>query len=213
MADQPRVLMGDGARETSAPTMPRGADMPTMSMSVRPALADEGVVTIGVVLDIPEPFGSFLRRSRGEFGDPLAQAIPPHVTLLPPTEVAPGIGRAINDHLAAVAAVTDPWTIELAGTDTFRPVSPVVYVRLVQGAEGCDDLQRLIRTGPLTRALKFPYHPHVTVAHHLDDDALDHAQDTLKDWSATFQASGLGHYEHGLDGVWRLRRRFAFGGN
>ena len=71
----------------------------------------------------------------------------------------------------------------------------------------------IIRTGPLARALKFPYHPHVTVAHHLDDDALEHAQETLKDWSARFAVAGLGHYEHGLDGVWRLRRRFAFGGN
>jgi 2'-5' RNA ligase len=206
------VSVTDSRRE-GAPTMPRTTDLPTMSMSVRPAAADDGVVTIGVVLDIPEPFGSFLRTSRADFGDPLAQAIPPHITLLPPTEVPPGIGRAINDHLAAVAAVTDPWTVELAGTDTFRPVSPVVYVRVVEGADGCEDLQRLIRTGPLTRALKFPYHPHVTVAHHLDDDALDHAQETLKDWSARFTVAGLGHYEHGLDGVWRLRRRFSFGAN
>ncbi len=193
--------------------LPRAADLPTMSMSVRPPTVDDDVVTIGVVLDIPEPFGKFLRKSRAEFGDPLASAIPPHVTLLPPTDVAPGIGRAINDHLAAVAAVTAPFTIALHGTDSFRPVSPVVFVKVEQGGDSCSDLQRLVRTGPLTRQLQFPYHPHVTVAHHLADDALDHAQKTLADYRAEFGVAALGLYEHGRDGVWRLRRRFTFSGN
>jgi 2'-5' RNA ligase len=184
-----------------------------MSMSVRPASADDDIVTIGVVLDIPKPSGDFLRRSRADFGDPLATAIPPHVTLLPPTDVDPGIGRAIEDHLVAVASVTAPFTIQLGGTGSFRPVSPVVYVQLVEGVEGCDDLQRLVRTGPLTRQLQFPYHPHVTVAHHLEDDALDRAQQTLADYRAEFVVNALGLYEHGRDGVWRLRRRFRFSGN
>jgi 2'-5' RNA ligase len=194
-------------------TLPRAAELPTMSMSVRPASAEDDVVTIGVVLDIPQPFGEFLRRSRAEFGDPLARAIPPHVTLLPPTDVDPGVSRAINDHLVAVTAVTAPFTIRLSGTDSFRPVSPVVFVQLDQGVEGCDDLQRLVRTGPLSRRLEFPYHPHVTVAHHLEDAALDRAQQELADYRAEFVVGGLGLYEHGRDGVWRLRRRFTFSGN
>ena len=197
-----------------ATTLPRAADLPTMSMSVRRPSAADDIVTIGVVVDIPDPFGGFLRRSRSEFGDPLATAIPPHITLLPPTDVPPGIDRAISDHLAAVAAVTAPFTLKLAGTDSFRPVSPVVFVRVEEGGEGgCDDLQRLVRTGPLTRNLAFPYHPHVTVAHRLDDEALDLAQRTLADFRADFVVTGLGLYEHGRDGVWRLRRRFTFSGN
>jgi 2'-5' RNA ligase len=188
------------------------AGLQTMGMAVRPAAADDDLVTIGVVVDIPEPLRAFLRTSRADFGDPLARAIPPHVTLLPPTDVDLGVGQAVGDHLAAVASVTEPFTIRLAGTDSFRPVSPVVYVRLVEGADSCDDLQRLVRTGPLTRPLTFPYHPHVTVAHRLDDDALDHAQQTLADYEAEFRVGGLGLYEHGRDGVWRMRRRFTFSG-
>jgi len=184
-----------------------------MSMAVRPPVVGDDVVTIGVVVDIPDPFGRFLRGARADFGDPLATAIPPHVTLLPPTDVALGINRAINDHLAAVAAVTAPFRITLHGTDSFRPVSPVVFVKVEEGGGGCDDLQRLVRTGPLTRPLQFPYHPHVTVAHHLTDDALDHAQKVLADYEAEFAVTGLGLYEHGRDGVWRLRRRFTFSGN
>jgi 2'-5' RNA ligase len=203
----------DSPRKTVREPLPRAADLPTMSMSVRPPTIGDDVVTIGVVVDIPDPFGTFLRTSRADFGDPLASAIPPHVTLLPPTDVAPTISRAINDHLAAVAAVTAPFSITLSGTDSFRPVSPVVFVTVEQGGEACDDLQRLVRTGPLTRSLTFPYHPHVTVAHHLSDDALDQAQKVLADYQAEFPVTGLGLYEHGRDGVWRLRRRFTFSGN
>ena len=194
-------------------TLPRAADLPTMSMSVRRPSTEDDVVTIGVVVDIPAPFGKFLRQARAEFGDPLATAIPPHVTLLPPTDVAPGIGRAITDHLVAVAAVTAPFKIKLRGTGSFRPVSPVVYVQLAAGGDSCDELQRLVRTGPLNRPLQFPYHPHVTVAHHLEDDGLDRAQQSLAEYEADFTASSLGLYEHGRDGVWRLRRRFTFSGN
>jgi len=199
--------------DTRPTTLPRAADLPTMSMAVRRPSAEDDIVTIGVVVDIPQPYAQFLRRSRAEFGDPLATAIPPHVTLLPPTDLIPGTRHAVTDHLAAVAAVTAPFTIRLAGTDSFRPVSPVVYVGLDTGRENCDDLQRLIRTGPLTRALQFPYHPHVTVAHHLDDEALDRAQASLADYQAEFPVTGLGLYEHGRDGVWRLRRRFSFSGS
>jgi 2'-5' RNA ligase len=184
-----------------------------MSMAVRPASADDDIVTIGVVLDVPKPFGEFLRRSRADFGDPLAGAIPPHVTLLPPTDVDPGVGRAIDDHLVAVTAVTAPFSISLHGTGSFRPVSPVVFVALEKGMDQCDELQRLVRTGPLTRALSFPYHPHITVAHHLEDDVLDRAAETLADYRAEFLVDGLGLYEHGRDGVWRIRRRFRFSGN
>jgi 2'-5' RNA ligase len=207
------VTVSDSRRDPTGGTLPRAADLPTMSMSVRPPMVGDDVVTIGVVVDIPDPVGKFLRSSRADFGDPLATAIPPHVTLLPPTDVAPGIGRAINDHLAAVVAVTAPFRIALRGTDSFRPVSPVVFVKVEEGGEACHDLQRLVRTGPLTRQLHFPYHPHVTVAHHLTDDALDHAQKVLVDYEAEFPVTGLGLYEHGRDGVWRLRRRFTFSGN
>ena len=185
---------------------------PTMSMAVLrpPAGHPEDVVTIGVVLDIPQPHGDFLRRRRGDFGDPLAAEIPPHITLLPPTPVPEDDDQAIQDHLAAVAAVTAPFSITLAGPGSFRPVSPVVFVKLEDGAEHCADLQRLLRTGPLKRSLDFDYHPHVTVAHHLSDEAMDRAEAELADYRVQFEATGLNFYEHDGDGVWQLRRRFGF---
>ena len=45
------------------------------------------MTTIGVAIAIPEPFGSELQSHRASFGDVMAEAIPTHLTLLPPSEV------------------------------------------------------------------------------------------------------------------------------
>ena len=99
---------------------------------------------------------------------------------------APGDGAsfdvylpAVEAHLTEVAAAGRPFTMRLSGTDTFRPLSPVVFVRVVEGAEACMWLQQRVRDpeGPVARELQFPYHPHVTVAHGIDEAAMDRAQD------------------------------------
>jgi 2'-5' RNA ligase len=184
--------------------------LPTMGMpiTVKPA-ADE--LTIGVAVEIPSPWAGLLEDARERFGDPLARAIPAHLTLLPPTIVQRVTLDGIVDHLEQVGQGTVGFEIVLAGTDTFRPVSPVVFVRVQEGGAACDRLQREVRTGPLERELTFPFHPHVTVAHHLDDDALDRAAKELADFAAAFDVEDFVLYEHGADGVWRPRRRFGFG--
>jgi 2'-5' RNA ligase len=188
---------------------------------VRPSLATMGVpievdpdddqLTIGVAVEIPGPWAQQRQDARERFGDPLARAIPAHLTLLPPTAVSPPALSTIDEHLDAVGRSLPRFELVLAGTDTFRPVSPVVFVRVQEGGAACDRLQRTVRTGPLARELTFPFHPHVTVAHHLDDDALDHAAKELADFAAAFEVLDFVLYEHGTDGVWRPRRRFGFG--
>lgn len=184
-------------------------DLPTMSLPLLPYATSEMV--IGVSIHIPEPFGDELQRLRAEFGDPLAHAIPPHVTLLPPTAIERTSIEDISAHLARVAMRMTAFEVRLQGTGTFRPVSPVVFVRLALGAGGCDRLQRLVRSGPLVRELSFPYHPHVTVAHNVPEPNLDRAMSELADWSASFEVAEFGLYEQGPDGVWRRQRRYPFG--
>lgn len=173
-----------------------------------------GTVTIGVSIAVPEPHGSQLQQLRAGFGDAAAHGIPTHVTLLPPTEVDGGDLAAVEAHLAEVAASGRPFPMRLSGTGTFRPLSPVVYVRVVEGAEECAWLQKQVRdaSGPVPRELQFPYHPHVTVAHGIDDEAMDRAFEELADYEADWPCTGFALYEQGADGVWRKLREFAFGG-
>lgn len=172
-----------------------------------------GTVTIGVSIAVPEPHGSLLQERRAGFGDAAAHGIPTHITLLPPTEVESGDLSAIEAHLADVAAAGRPFAMRLSGTGTFRPLSPVVFVQVVEGAEACTWLQKHVRdaSGPVARELQFPYHPHVTVAHGIDEEAMDHAFEELADYEAAWPCTGFALYEQGADGVWRELRHFAFG--
>ncbi len=178
-------------------------------MSV-PAEPDE-LRTIGVAIAIPPPFGPELQRCRQSFGDPMAEAIPPHVTLLPPTEVGVDELPVIYKHLNAVASNANPFDIHLRGTATFRPVSPVVFVALARGISQCEMMASAVRTGPLAVDLHFPYHPHVTVAHNLEDEALDRAFAELSDYEAAFRVTSFGLYQHCEDGHWVEQRSFPLG--
>lgn len=167
---------------------------------------------VGVAIGIPEPFGSELQAWRERLGDPNAGRIVPHVTLVPPTTVAADELPAVEESLRAIAALERPFEIRLRGAATFLPVSPVVFVPLVVGIAECERLARVVRTGPLDIETRFPYHPHVTVAHDLPPDALARAFDAMTSYQAHFEVWGFTLFERGPDEVWRPQRDFAFGG-
>ena len=167
---------------------------------------------IGVAFGLPEPYNRELQGWRDRLGDPNAHRIVPHITLLPPTEVASESLADIEEHLRKVAADEEPFEIQLRGSATFQPVSPVVFVPLVAGIAGCERIEAKVRSGPLQRDLRFPYHPHVTVAHDLPPEALQRAFDALAGYDATFGVRGFTLFEQGPDETWRPQRDFVFGG-
>lgn len=169
------------------------------------------MTTIGVAIAVPEPWAGELQRFRASFGDPLAEAIPTHVTLVPPTDVSESLEK-VERHLSDVASSTAAFPLHLRGTATFRPTSPVVFISLAEGISSCELLAGAIRQGPLEQDLAFPYHPHVTVAHDIDDEALDRAFDRLADYSCEFVVTAFHLYIHGDDGVWRPERSFELAG-
>jgi len=177
------------------------------------ALADAapGPVTIGVAISIPHPFGAELAAWRRSIGDPTADAVPPHITLLPPTELDDAGREAVEKHLEKMADEHRPFRVHLRGTGTFRPVSPVVFVALARGISDCEILAAAVRSGPLPVELRFPYHPHVTVAQALPDAVMDEGYSALADYEADFLVDAFGLFWHGTDGVWRKERTFVLG--
>ncbi len=167
--------------------------------------------SVGVTIELPEPYGSELAAWRARLGDPSAEKIPPHITLLPPTAVEGAVLTKFADHLAAVAAAHQPFKVRLSGTDTFRPVSPVVFLAIAEGAEGCARVESDVRSGPVVRELHFPYHPHVTVAHDVPEPQLDFALTALADYEAEFDVEGFALFERDRDGFWHPGREFRFG--
>lgn len=165
---------------------------------------------IGVSLPVPEPWGPQLQERRISFGEPEAHGVPTHVTILPPTEVDEDALPTLRAHLAAAAATVPAFDVELAGTDTFLPVSPVVFVRLARGEEGCRALEAAVRSGPLARELVFPFHPHVTVAYGCPEQGLVRAQAELADFACSWRVDALCLYFN-EDGAWRQVEDFPLG--
>lgn len=165
--------------------------------------------TIGVAIAVPDPWGAQLQDYRAALGDYTAAGIPTHVTLLPPVEVAPDDVPALEKHLAEASATHDAFHIHLRGTGTFRPVSPVVFVTVVEGISACEQLALSVRSGPLAVQQEFPYHPHVTVAHHLEDPVLDRAFEELAGFECEFTVDRFSLYVHGSEAGWVPTRDFS----
>ena len=103
--------------------------------------------------------------------------------------------------------------MHLAGTGTFRPTSPVVFIQIARGRGGLRSCWRsAIRRGPLQRELDFPYHPHVTVAQDIADDALDEAYDGLSGFVARFPVDHFVLFSRDERRPWHWRTEFTLGG-
>jgi 2'-5' RNA ligase len=167
---------------------------------------------VGIVVPVPEPWAQLLVDWRSKVGDQQANVVPPHVTLLPPTEVAVADRAAISAHLAEVASCHPPFEMHLSGTGTFSPVSDVVFIAVAKGIGNCELLATDVRRGPLARPLSFPYHPHVTVAHDVPGDMLDFAYNGLADLSAVFPVDSFTEFEQTPAGTWVVAREYRLTG-
>lgn len=178
---------------------------PHQSPTLRP-----GQVYAGVVIELPEPVGRELQDWRASFGDPASYAVPAHITLMIAAR-----GQSWQDIVERVRAVARQWApfrVEIDGTGTFRPVSPVVYLRVQEGEEQCRALHQALHEERLVSASPFEFHPHVTVAQSVAEEDLDRAQDMLRTYRAGFLVDRIGLYELDDRGVWRIREQFPFAG-
>ncbi|WP_081743357.1 2'-5' RNA ligase family protein [Arthrobacter sp. H20] len=164
---------------------------------------------VGVVIAVPEPLAAELEQWRASFGDPMGALIPAHITLVTTTPATDW--DATIAHVRQVARSQKPFTVTLRSTGTFRPVSPVVFLKLEAGFDDCVELHTKLQRGPLERSLEFPFHPHVTVAHDVSSAGMDWAEGQLRGFEASFMVRTMGLYEHDSCGVWRLREELSFG--
>lgn len=142
---------------------------------------------LGVVLLVPEPLATQIDGLRRALGDGALGRIPPHVTLVPPVNVA---DRDLPSALATVraaAASVPPLALRLGPVDTFQPVNPVAYLRVSAEAvarQALDALRRACLHGPLDRPQDHEFVPHVTIADELAPLRLDSCGPVLADFDA-----------------------------
>lgn len=163
---------------------------------------------IGVSIAVPEPYGEQLREHRIRLGDDAARLIPTHITLVSPYDVPQDRLPDVDAHLAGVAGRKQPFEVHLRGTGTFRPTSAVVFIGVVEGISQCEQLAGALGAGPLAGESDFPYHPHVTVAHNVDEAALDAAFDELAGFEARFGVREFWLYVHDDERGWQPVRSY-----
>ena len=112
----------------------------------------------------------------------------------------------------SVARDWEPFRVEINGTGTFRPVTPVVYLRIREGGEQCRALHEALHEEQLVSASPFAFHPHVTIAQAVDEEDLDRAQRLLRTYRAGFLVDRIGLYELDGNGEWQIREEFPFEG-
>jgi 2'-5' RNA ligase len=150
---------------------------------------------LGVAVELPEPYASVLAEVRRESGDPAADHMAPHITLVPPVLVTAGDAE-LDEVLRAGAARVARFDVHLRGTGTFRPVSEVVFVTVAAGIGSLEQLSVALRVHPLDPPRRFPYHPHVTVAMAGPTAALDEVYGRLSGFQARFEVASFRLYEH-----------------
>jgi 8-oxo-dGTP pyrophosphatase MutT (NUDIX family)/2'-5' RNA ligase len=157
---------------------------------------------LGVIARLPEPLAIHVQAWRRALGDPAAERIEPHLTLVPPQTVAE---RDLDRAVALVeraAAEAVPFLVELDGAATFLPDSPVAYLVVREGGPALAHLDAVLQAPPLDRRTH-PFHPHVTIAQDLPADRIEAAAGELAGFRAAFPVRELALLREDRDKVWR----------
>lgn len=160
---------------------------------------------IGVVVLVPQPLALELDGLRRALGAPERDRIPPHLTLVSPTNVRDdGLAAA----LAAVrraAARSAPFALDLGPPATFAPVTPTVHLEVSgPGLESLAALRGdLAARAPLDRPDAHEWVPHVTLAQEVaTPERLAAALAALVDWRASTAVDRVHVLRQGADQVW-----------
>jgi 2'-5' RNA ligase len=167
-----------------------------------------GQTRVGLSIPVPHPWAADIKAARVAYGDACAEMIPPHITILEPTSVNISDIPFVTQQLRKTCGRFSAFSITLGGTDTFRPISPVTYLKVTVGAAQCAAMHQAVNHGLIASARRFPFHPHVTLAQEVPDVVLDQAQSDFAQLRANFRTDAIWLYQQDDDGMWRKHSKF-----
>lgn len=140
-------------------------------------------IRVGVALLVPEPVAAEVDGLRRALGDGALGRIPPHLTLVPPVNVAEERLDEARALLGGAAAGRAPLRLQLGPPATFWPVTPVVYLTVAGPDLGrVHELRQAVFRPPLERPLTHDFVPHVTLADELAPDRIAPALRAMSDF-------------------------------
>jgi 2'-5' RNA ligase len=115
-----------------------------------------------VALMVPEPWRTEVDALRRAVADPRLDRIGPHITLVPPVNIAAedlsGALRVVREAAAAIG----PLELTIGPATTFLPASPVAYLA-VHPVDPVEVIHRAVNRPPIERREERPFVPHVTL--------------------------------------------------
>jgi 2'-5' RNA ligase len=143
---------------------------------------------LAVALLVPEPARREIDGLRRALGDPQLGVVAPHVTLVPPINVAAAdLDEALTLVRAGAACLSDGLVLELGPVATFAPDNPVLYLA-VRPVEALSEARTALRRGVFDRADAYPFVPHVTLDIEAAPERLEAGLIALASYSTTTAA-------------------------
>lgn len=146
---------------------------------------------LAVALMLSGPVAAEIDGLRRGLGDRQLGVIGPHVTLVPPINVAAAdVPSAIAGVRAAASARTGPLALHLGPVRTFAPANRVLYLA-VEPLADVRAVREVLRREPFDRPDLRPFVPHVTVDIDAAPDRLDAGLAALADFAASTRVEGV----------------------
>jgi 2'-5' RNA ligase len=162
---------------------------------------------LGVVLLVPPPLSGPIDGLRRAFGDPVLEQVAPHVTLVPPVNVAIGDLPEALARMREAAAEVRPLELRLGPVVAFPGHEHVAYLEVRgqddRALESLHRLQRHVFRPPLERTIDHDFVPHVTVTQGVDAARLAAVLEAARSWEdqpARFERIHLLDEQHPSEG-------------
>lgn len=115
-----------------------------------------------LVAYLDNPAGGFVEQLRRELHPDLPH-LSAHLTILPPRPLH-GTESSALEILERICGNEEPFEITLGNVETFVPVTPTIYIRVVDAAAHMIRLHSKLNTESLAFQEEWPYIPHLTIA-------------------------------------------------
>jgi GNAT superfamily N-acetyltransferase len=157
---------------------------------------------LGVVLTLPAAVAAEIDGLRRALGDGALGRVEPHLTIVPPVNVAE---RRIPEALALVrdaAASTATLALDLGPATTFWPATPVVYLAVEGDVGPIHGLHAALDVDPLVRPTTWPFIPHVTVGDEVDPAVISAAVSAMAHYRRTVVVTSIAVLREEPDRTW-----------
>ncbi len=149
-----------------------------------------------------------LRISLGGFG---VGRVPPHITLVPPSNLHPKDVGAEIYRLRTVASDISPYRLAVGPAGTFHPVSPVLYLSVTgDGIVPMMQLQNKLVSSSLYKLSTRIFVPHVTLMDPATETEIENGLSVIRDRLFEEEITSFGMMLSPAQGYWEVAGDFRF---